>query len=107
MNFNIRLLKDLAYDTKLNIVLYMMDKERNVLDIVSLVKKSQPAISIALRKLEDAVIVESRKEGKMIFYSIKSKEFVEKNNGTIRIESKENEGSKFTFTVPLYKNSSE
>jgi len=35
------------------------------------------------------------------------KEFVEKNNGTIRIESKENEGSKFTFTVPLYKNSSE
>ncbi|RKZ00257.1 MAG: hypothetical protein DRQ13_00800 [Ignavibacteriae bacterium] len=32
------------------------------------------------------------------------KEFVEKNNGTIRIESKENEGSKFIFTVPLYSN---
>jgi len=32
------------------------------------------------------------------------KEFVEKNNGTIRIESKENEGSKFIFTVPLYHN---
>lgn len=31
------------------------------------------------------------------------KEFVEKNNGTIRIESKENEGSKFIFTVPLKK----
>jgi len=29
------------------------------------------------------------------------KEFVEKNNGTIRIESKENEGSKFIFTIPL------
>jgi len=35
------------------------------------------------------------------------KEFVEKNNGTIRIESKENEGSKFIFTVPLYYNSLE
>ena len=32
------------------------------------------------------------------------KEFVEKNNGTIRIESKENEGSKFIFTVPLHNN---
>lgn len=29
------------------------------------------------------------------------KEFVEKNNGTIRIESKESEGSKFIFTIPL------
>jgi PAS domain S-box-containing protein len=29
------------------------------------------------------------------------KEFVEKNNGTIRIESRENEGSKFIFTIPL------
>ena len=35
------------------------------------------------------------------------KEFVEKNNGTIRIESKENEGSKFIFTVPLFNNSLE
>jgi len=33
------------------------------------------------------------------------KEFVEKNNGTIRIESKENEGSKFIFTIPLNYNS--
>ena len=32
------------------------------------------------------------------------KEFVEKNHGTIRIESKENEGCKFIFTVPLYSN---
>ncbi len=35
------------------------------------------------------------------------KEFIEKNNGTIKIESKENEGSKFSFTVPLYNNSLE
>jgi signal transduction histidine kinase len=32
------------------------------------------------------------------------KEFVEKNHGTIRIESKENEGCKFIFTIPLYYN---
>ena len=30
------------------------------------------------------------------------KEFVEKNNGEIFVESKENEGSKFTFTLPLF-----
>ena len=32
------------------------------------------------------------------------KEFVEKNHGTIRIESKENEGCKFIFTIPLHYN---
>ena len=35
------------------------------------------------------------------------KEFVEKNGGSISLESKENIGSKFTFTVPLYNNSLE
>ena len=32
------------------------------------------------------------------------KELVEKNGGTIRLESKKDEGSKFIFTVPLYLN---
>jgi PAS domain S-box-containing protein len=32
------------------------------------------------------------------------KDFVEKSNGTISVESKLNKGSKFTFTVPLYSN---
>ncbi|MGB5846940.1 MAG: PAS domain S-box protein [Ignavibacteriaceae bacterium] len=35
------------------------------------------------------------------------KDFVGKSNGTINVESKLNKGSKFTFTVPLYKNSLE
>ena len=35
------------------------------------------------------------------------KDFVEKNNGTISVESKLNKGSKFTFTVPVYNNSLE
>ena len=33
------------------------------------------------------------------------KDFVEKNNGTISVESQLNKGSKFTFTVPKYNNS--
>ena len=32
------------------------------------------------------------------------KEFVEKHNGTIKVESKIDEGSKFTFTVPTTNN---
>ncbi len=35
------------------------------------------------------------------------KDFVKKNNGTISVESELNNGSKFTFTVPLYNNSLE
>jgi signal transduction histidine kinase len=35
------------------------------------------------------------------------KDFVEKNNGTISVESELNNGSKFTFTVPFYNNSLE
>jgi PAS domain S-box-containing protein len=35
------------------------------------------------------------------------KDFVEKNNGTISVESQLNKGSKFTFTVPTYNNSLE
>ena len=33
------------------------------------------------------------------------KDFVEKNNGTISVESQLNKGSKFTFTIPKYNNS--
>ncbi|MFC2094310.1 PAS domain S-box protein [Bacteroidota bacterium] len=35
------------------------------------------------------------------------KDFVEKNNGTISVESEPDKGSKFIFTVPLYNNSTE
>ena len=32
-----------------------------------------------------------------------SREFVEKNGGTINVKSKEGNGTEFTFTVPVYK----
>ncbi|MFC2104803.1 sensor histidine kinase [Bacteroidota bacterium] len=31
-----------------------------------------------------------------------SREFIEKNGGTINVKSKEGEGTRFTFTVPVY-----
>ena len=81
--YNIRLLKALADETRLEIITNLLKKELSVLEIVSIVKKSQPNISIALRKLEDAGLIVSRKDGKKVIYSIKDRAFIEKILGMI------------------------
>jgi ArsR family transcriptional regulator len=73
-----KILKALADETRLNIILNLLQKERSVLDVVSLVGKSQPNVSLALRKLEEASLIVSRKDKKKVFYTVKNKEFVQK-----------------------------
>jgi DNA-binding transcriptional ArsR family regulator len=55
-----------------------MKGSKNVSEIVKLVNKSQPNISIALGKLSDVGLISYKREKKKIVYSIKNKEFVEK-----------------------------
>ena len=78
MNYNIKILKSIADETRLNIILNLMKGSKNVSEIVKLVNKSQPNISIALGKLSDVGLISYKREKKKIVYSIKNKEFVEK-----------------------------
>ena len=67
------ILKALADETRLKIVKFLMDGERCVCEIFPFVKRTQSTISIQLDILKKAGIVESRREGKKVYYQIKSK----------------------------------
>lgn len=70
---NTRLLeisKALGDETRFKIISFLLDKERCVCDIIPVVKKAQPTISLQLKKLEELGLIKSRKEGKQVFFSI-------------------------------------
>jgi len=84
--YDLSILKALADNTRLQLVLALLKKEHSVLELVALVKKSQPNISLALRKLEHAGLVASRKDGKRVIYRIAKRGVVEKILGQIKNE---------------------
>ncbi len=55
-------------------ILYLLSEENELCpcDLSDIFKMSVPAISQHLRKLRDANIVQTRKEGQTIFYALKS-----------------------------------
>ncbi len=61
-----------ANDVRLKI-LYMLEEERELCpcDLSDILGMSIPAISQHLRKMKDGGIIQSRKEGQTIFYSLK------------------------------------
>ncbi len=63
----------LGDETRLKIVRFLLDGEKCVCKIFPHVERTQSTVSIQLRKLEDAGIVKSRREGKWMFYSIADK----------------------------------
>jgi ArsR family transcriptional regulator len=65
-----KILKALSDPTRLKIVELLKKGEICACKFVPFTKKAQPTVSQHLRILENAGIVKSRKEGKMIFYSI-------------------------------------
>jgi len=67
----LNILKCLADETRLKIVYFLLDGEKCVCEIFPHVKRTQSTVSIQLSRLEDAGIVESRRDGKKIFYQIK------------------------------------
>jgi len=73
MGKEIELLKALADNTRFKIVEFLLEGEKCVCEIFPHVKRTQSTVSIHLGNLEDAGVLESRREGKKIFYKIKDK----------------------------------
>lgn len=71
MNEKIKILKALSDETRLEIVEFLLDGEKCVCEIFPHVKRTQSTVSIQLGKLESWGILESRRDGKRVFYRIK------------------------------------
>ena len=70
MNNALKVLKALSDDTRIKIVEFLLDGEKCVCKIFPHVKRTQSTVSIHLGKLVDAGILNSRREGKRIYYKI-------------------------------------
>ena len=62
--------------SRLRIVNALIEDELCVHEIAQLMGMSQPAVSHQLRQLKQAHVVQSRREGKHIFYSMKDKHVI-------------------------------
>jgi len=71
MKETIKILKALSDETRLKILEFLLGGEKCVCQIFPHVRRTQSTVSIQLGKLENWGIVESRREGKQIFYKIK------------------------------------
>ncbi len=66
----LKIFKALSDETRLKIVEILLDGEKCVCEIVPLTGRSQSTVSIQLAKLESLGIVESRREGKSVYYRV-------------------------------------
>lgn len=64
------LFKAMANPTRVKILNILLNTEACVCDIVALINMTQSAISHQLRVLKLAKFVKSRKEGKVVYYSL-------------------------------------
>lgn len=70
MNNDLLLLKALSDESRLKIIKSMLNGEKCVCQIIPKLNVKQSTTSIHLKKLENAGIIKSRKEGKNVYYSI-------------------------------------
>ena len=73
MKERIELLKAMSDNTRFKILEFLLKEEKCVCEIFPHVKRTQSTVSIHLNNLEEAGVLESRREGKKIFYKIKDK----------------------------------
>ncbi|MCD6367554.1 MAG: metalloregulator ArsR/SmtB family transcription factor [Candidatus Aenigmarchaeota archaeon] len=66
----LKIFKALSDETRLKIIEFLLDGEKCVCEIVPYTKRTQSTVSIQLSKLEGLGIVESRREGKNVYYRI-------------------------------------
>ena len=70
MKKELKIFKALSDETRLKIIRFLLNGEKCVCDIIPHTKRAQSTVSIQLKKLEHLGIVESRREGKSIYYRI-------------------------------------
>ena len=73
MDEKLKIFKALCDETRLKIIELLLDGEKCVCEIVPFAKRTQSTVSIQLSKLENLGVVESRREGKSVYYKIKNK----------------------------------
>jgi DNA-binding transcriptional ArsR family regulator len=72
MEEEIKLLKAMADETRLKILLYLLNGEQCACTIVPFIGKAQPTVSQHLKVLTEAGILSMRKDGVRILYRIKN-----------------------------------
>lgn len=77
MEKKIKLLNALSDETRIKILQYMLNRELCACSIYPLVHKAQSTVSKHLKVLEEAEIVEKRREGINIWYKIKSNQAIQ------------------------------
>ncbi len=73
MKKELQILKALGDETRLKIVKYLLEGEKCVCEIFPYIKRTQSTTSIQLDVLKKAGILDSRKEGKKVYYFISDK----------------------------------
>lgn len=73
MDKNLELFKALSDSTRLKIINILLNGEKCVCEIFPNVSRTQSTVSIHLNKLEKSEILESRRQGKWIYYKIKDR----------------------------------
>ncbi len=72
-----KLLKSFANETRLMILTVLIEGERSVGDIETHLKLRQPTVSQQLARLRADHLVKTRREGKVIYYSLADSQAVE------------------------------
>jgi len=70
MRESLKIFKALCDETRLKIIESLLDGEKCVCEIVPFTKRTQSTVSIQLAKLESLGIIESRREGRKIYYRL-------------------------------------
>lgn len=71
----IRLLKAVAHETRLKILLLLSEREMCVCELTVALEGTQPTVSHHLKILDNVGLIKTRKEGKWVFYSIADSDF--------------------------------
>ena len=69
-----RLMAMMATPHRLELLCLLSEGEHSVLKLADRVELSQPAVSHHLKKLKESGLVETRRDGQTIFYSLKGEE---------------------------------